>query len=1016
MSLQLNIKSNTFTIRLALIVCLTFGITQTVWSQKKVLKFESYTKDNGLLHSYVLDVLQDKEGYVWIGSYGGLNRFDGTNFNSYSDRTAIKMPTNVIHKIHEPLESNGEELWLGTDNGLMKLHKPTMTFTHYEYNGTGILAITENNDGILWLGTEHKGLVKFDRKTKKYHNTSLTKSESDSWGNKIKAIHRDNLGNLWIGGSKSGLILYNPNNDSYERYTNAFATEHNFGNTVTYIYKYQNRLMLGTAGAGLFLFDKNTKQFSRIENRSTDNTKLFPIISGIAPDHEGDLWFSTLGGGMFEVQLKDQPDGTAIITSLEQYTKNDCGSHSISNNIIEVLHKDQTGNFWMGTLGGGLSRLDFYNHKFDHYQILEEGADRFDQRSVISVGKDAKGNIWYGTQADGIYIYSPDLNPLMHIAIGDQDNTSNVIRQIYNDKENRMWLTVDGGIYVISADGKKKNYFDLSENGLEQGNIHSICIDKDNRLWFGVFDFGVYRAELPPNPFTFGSKLELVRYHKSPTSQRNLSSNLVWAIHEDKDGQLWVGSDKGLDIYDEGSDSFLRVLDKNVSCITESNKVKSNTLWIGTYGNGLYLMNKTDYTYINFSTDNGFSNNNINGILEDGNGHIWVGTEKGISAIDPNGFYNTDLSSITGKQVNSSRVRTYYVQDGLQGHEFHLNANELLKDGRLLFGGPKGFNIFDPQNILENTFVFPAKVNDFKLLNNSIIGDSNFTKVPEYMDSISLEFRENYFTIELSQVCLSNPELAKYQYMLEGYDKDWITTEAVHRRITYTGIPEGDYTLKIKSINPDGYVSDQVTKLAIHIEPPWYRTTLVRIAAITILLILLALVYRAISLRSKKRHKTALKLQQQAFEKEKLETDLEYKNRELSASAMYLLNRNEKLIEIKDLILEAMRKLGEKDNRNLNNIINTIDNVLKGQDNWENFEKNFNRIDTDFTKRLIEAYPNLSNNDVKICTYMRMNLSSKEIAGLLNIAPKSLETSRLRIRKKMGLDSSIYLSDFILKF
>ena len=979
-------------------------------AQQKIVKFENYSKDHGLLHSYVLAIFQDSEGFIWVGSYGGVNRFDGADFMSYSNRTTIKTPVNVTYDILEPTNEKGKTLWFGTDDGLMKLDKPTMTFTHYPYKSADVLAIEEDQNGKLWLGTEHMGLLKFDPTTKTFSTTSLTKTAKDDWGHKIKTIHKDNLGNLWIGGSKTGVIKFNASNDTFERFLNPIPGS----NSINCFYKYQNKLMLGTAGAGMFLFDNNTTAFNALKNEQANETPIFPVITGIAPDHEGDLWISTLGGGLYETKIQDHPNTVSTITNVQQYTKSSCGINSISNNILQLLYKDHTGNLWIGSLGGGLSKLDFYSHKFDHYRIQESLSSNLDGGSVLSVGKNADGHLWYGTQSDGIYIYSSKQKLLDHIPLKALDGSNCVVRQIYCDYKNRMWIGVDGGIFLISADGKKKLYFDLAKHGLAYGSIHAIGIDHHDNLWFGVYEYGIYRVPLPQDPFSLKGELNLSNHYKNAYSKGNLSSNLIWAIHIDKENQIWVGTDKGLDLYDVRRDSFIKTLDKNVSCIMESDKVNSNSMWVGTYGSGLYLMNKTDYNTFNFSTENGLSNNNINGILEDANGNIWAGTEKGVCSIDPSGLYNTDLSKISDKHIG--RVHCYYFQDGLQGHEFHLNANEQLKDGRLLFGGPNGFNIFNPHNIIENTFVFPAKIQDIKIHNRSVKEDTSFKQSPEYLENLSLKFKDNYLTIEFSQVCLSNQEHASYQYMLEGYDKDWITIKALHRRITYTGIPEGDYCMKIKAINPDGYPSDQITKLNIHIDPPWYRALWFLIIAFIVFVIAIILIYKAISKRNKVQHLADLSVQQEAFEKEKLKVDLEYKTKELSSSAMYLLNRNEKLTEIKDMAETTIRKAGDKGTAELSKIVAKIDDILKDKDNWDSFEKNFNLIDSNFTKRLMDAYPALSNNDVKICTYMRMNLDSKEIAGLLNIAPKSLETSRLRIRKKMELDSAVYLSDFILKF
>lgn len=987
-----------------------------VSGQQKLLKFENYTKDEGLLHSYILSIFQDSDGYIWVGSYGGLNRFDGSNFTGYSNRTEIKTPTNVIHDIHESPKTNGKMLWFGTDKGLVNLHKPTMTFTHYPGENEGVLALAEDATGNLWLGTTHKGLLKFNPKNKKFGNTELSFTEERAWGDKITTLYTDNSGTLWIGGNNTGLIKYNTSTNTYERFVITTDDAEYGGNTVNCIYEHHKNFLIGTAGGGLYFFNTQTKKFTKIETSLEEKAPIFPNITGIAPDHEGDLWLTTLGGGLYELKLAQTNNEFIKVSDLHQYTKSNCGALSIANNILDILYKDQTGNFWIGTLGGGLTKLDFYNHKFNHYQIQNEENGNLDGTSVLCTGQDKNGNIWYGTQSEGIYTYTQANKQLSHIRLPTANRNNAVVRQIYSDNNNNMWVGTDGGLFLMSADGKQKKFFNLTKQGLSGGSIHAIWVDRSNQLWLGIYEHGVYQIPLPKDPFTLGETLDLSKRYQDTYSKGNLSSNLVWSIYEDNDGQIWVGTSSGLDRFEKRRNSFQCVLKANVNSLHESTKVSSNSLWVGSYGDGVFLMDKSTYKTINFSTENGLSNNNINGILEDENGKIWLGTEKGICSIDPSGFYNIDVSTLSADQLSSKRVHAYYFQDGLQGHEFHLNANENLNDGRLLFGGPKGFNIFNPQNIIENTYVFQTKITDFKIHNKSIKSDSLYSTTPEYMDSITLDYINNYITIEFSQVCLSNHEHASNLYMLEGYDTDWIRTNDIQGKATYTGLPEGTYLLKIKSINPDGFESEEITKLFIKILPPWYRTIWFLSLAGISLIILTFLTYKTITKRNRFRHESDLKLQQEKFEKEKLQTDIEYKNRELSSSAMYLLNRNEKLIEVRELVESSVKKTEGKTTTELNKIIKKIEDILKDKDNWESFEKNFNQIDTDFTKRLMDTFPALSNNDVKICTYMRMNLSSKEIAGLLNIAPKSLETSRLRIRKKMEIESSLYLSDFILKF
>lgn len=988
-------------------------------AQQKVVKFENYSKEDGLLHSYVLSILQDSEGYLWVGSYGGLNRYDGTSFEGFHQKSLIKTPTNVVYDILKPKNPNAKHtLWLGTDDGLVYLHKPTMQFQHFSHLSVDVLKMLEDDNGILWLGTANHGLMKFDPETGEFSKTSLSKNTEQSWGDNLSIMYKDKSGNLWMGGNNTGLIRYNLQTDQYSCFFKDSTQSKQGSRTVTCIYEYGNDFIIGLAETGLHLFEKRNQSFFPLLYTENISQKIYPHITGIETDHEGDLWISTLGGGVYETSISKNGSIIPTISSVTQYIKGSCIPNSIPNNIVNVFYKDRTDNLWIGTLGGGLSKIDFYKHKFNQFQIQRNGNSNTDQKSVLAIETNSFGHVWYGTQSDGIYIYKSDFTLIKHIPLlVEETGNRHVVRQIYRDPNGYMWIGVDGGIFLFSSDGNEKKFFSLAPLDLAKATVHSLCVDNENFLWFGAYNVGLYKIKLPKNPFTMNDSFQPERYKSDPKDSQTISSNGIWAIYEDQGGELWVGTDNGLDLYIREGNFFKTVLKKNVSCILDPTKVRSNELWIGTYGEGLYLINKSNYSHFNFNSKKGLNNDNINGILEDLNGKIWVGTEKGLSKIDPDGIYNSDLSSISQQKSNISRIKKFYINDGLQGNDFYLNANVALEDGRLIFGGPNGFNVFEPQGILINNYSFPVKITDIKINNESIILDSLSKRTqPEYMDSIHLKFHQNYFSIEFNQINLSTPEQVVYEYKLEGYDSDWIKTDAFNRRITYTGIPEGDYVLKIKGTNSDGFSSEEPTSLSITIDSPWYRSTLFKtIWGITLLSIII-LGYFFITKMNKQKQKNALRYQQEEFEKEKLKADLEYKNKELSSSAMYLLNRNEKLIEIKGMVEDTMRKNGDRNQKDLNNIISSIDNILKGQDNWENFEKNFNRIDTDFTSRLIETFPSLSKTDIKICTYMRMNLSSKEIASLLNIAPKSLETSRLRIRKKMNLDSSIYLSAFILKF
>ncbi|MFH0758702.1 MAG: hypothetical protein V2B15_15545, partial [Bacteroidota bacterium] len=237
-----------------------------------------------------------------------------------------------------------------------------------------------------------------------------------------------------------------------------------------------------------------------------------------------------------------------------------------------------------------------------------------------------------------------------------------------------------------------------------------------------------------------------------------------------------------------------------------------------------------------------------------------------------------------------------------------------------------------------------------------------------------------------------------------------------HKSATYTKIRADNYTFKLKASNADGFWSDEITALQISIKPPFWQTLQIRISGIILLSVFMILGIYYLKKTISQRKSRVLQSQKEKYEREKLEHELESKNRELATTTMYIVKKNEKLIEVRNMMLMLKEHIRADNKSKFTDILTSIDNDLKNQDNWESFELNFNLIHNNFITRLIEKYPTLSHNDLKICAYMRMNLSSKEIANLLNITPKSLETNRVRMRKRMNLEPGIYLSNYIMRF
>jgi len=991
-------------------------------SQPYLLKFDSYTKDNGLLHSYILCITQDREGFIWVGSYGGLNRFDGNSFSSYRPGEYQGLKSSIIHSILEPADEKENILWLGTEAGLIKYSKETDSFTPVEEIPTSILTIIEDDNKTLWLGTRDKGLLHYNPESGDLEELDVfSDGTRTAFVDQINSLLIEPSGVIWIGTQVSGLIRFEQSSGKRMVFNTGAGNEHRIThNTVSTIMKYGRTLFIGTWGGGINLIDLNDFSSSQPLLENDSPTLLHTVITDIITDNKGNIWCSSHGGGLFYLSPVNSNLDNKLKFRIKNYRSAPNTANGLCSNMLKILYKDKTGNIWIGSTGGSLSKIDFYKQKFRHYLLVDRQGNIIEDNNISAICEDSDGSVWYGTRNSGIYLYSQK-NQSYSLLLpypANLNDPRNSIRVIYRDPHDRMWVGTDLGFFLYTSPGKAPLYYgpDKSrKNGLPGNEIISLCIDKNDDLWVSINGTGISRLPASEVKRLNPSNADYISYPSVGTNNCGLVSNQVWTIYNDSGNTLWLATSRGLQSFDYNSGRFIEELTEHYSFVHEVRNYKGQFMWFGSFGNGAYLLNRQNRQVLVVSSANGLPNNNVNAIQEDLNGNIWFSTGKGLVKLETTGLYVNNFDEV--KESLSSRLRVYSMSDGLQKHEFNHNSSALLKNGKLAFGGPGGFNIFDPQDLPDNTFVFPVKLTDFQLYNKSIKGEPDFAGfVPEYAKSIQLNYKQNYFTIDFSEICFTSPEKVKYSYMLEGLDQDWIQTDARHNSATYTGLKEGKYIFKIKGANGDGHWGDTVTRLNITITPPFWHRMIFRIPLYSLLLALLVLgfYFQSKVLTTKKQKE--LDYQKNTYEKDKLRYDLKFKTQELASTTVHLARRNEKLNEIREKLVDARTIARTEVSARLKTIISEIEEELKNQDNWESFELNFNLIHNDFIKRLAEAYPALSQTDIKICAYMRMNLSSKEIAGLLNITPASLETSRIRIRKKMNLDSAVYLSNFILRF
>jgi ligand-binding sensor domain-containing protein/signal transduction histidine kinase len=877
-----------FLILFALIVQHTLG-----QNAQREMRFEHFSLEQGLSQSSALSVLQDRQGYLWIGTTDGLNCYDGYRFTVYRHDT--KDATTISgYAIYSLFEDHEGSLWVGTEGGgLNKLDPSTKTFEHFtndpnnpsSISSNFVRAIYQDRSGSLWIGTSG-GLNKFDPKTKSFeHFANDPQNQYSLNNNSIRVIYEDSSGSLWIG-TQGGLNKLNPMTKTFEHFTNDPKNPHSLNsNYVLSIYQDRSgSLWIGTShGVNKFnpstktfeFFINNTeKQLSHSENQLSLNSNS---VLSIYQDRSGALWIGTYGGGLnkFDPTTK----------SVEHFSNDPKNPNSLSSNNIYSIFQDRSESLWVGTYDGGLNKFDLITKSFDHITNAPKNPNGLSSNSVYAIYQDRSGSLWVGTFDGGLNKFDLATKSFDHFTNDPQNLHSlsnNGVFSIYQDRSGFLWVgTYDGGLNKFDPANKSFEHFTndpKNPNSLSNNTVVSIFQDRSGFLWIGTYGGGLNKFN--PTTKTFEHFI-----HDSKISH-SLSNNTVLSIFQDRAGSLWVGTEGGgLDKFDPKTKIFEHFTHSESAGSLSNNSVysiyqdRSGSLWVGTYGGGL---NKFDYTtksFTSYTMVDGLPNDCVYGVLEDSNGNLWLSTNKGLCKFNPRAL----------------TFRNYDVTDGLQSNEFNVGAYHVGQDGKFYFGGINGFNSFFPDSIKDNPYLPPMAITDFKIFDKS----ANYGLTPH---DIVLSYDQNFFSFEFSALNFILPEKNQYAYQMEGFDKDWIYS-GTRRYASYTNLDPGTYTFRVKGSNNDGVWNEQGISIKVVINPPWWLTWWFRGALVVGLATAAIGVYL---LRTRQIRQTNRRLKAMVEERT---MELQEKNEEIAA-------QNEELVQSEEEI-SAQREQLAAQNENL---------------------------------------------------------------------------------------------------
>lgn len=864
-----------------LFLIIVFSITN-IFSQSSDLKFRHITTDEGLSQSNVRAIVQDKLGFIWFGTFDGLNKFDGYSLKVYktdpNDSTSLK--NNSLLSLCEDSEGS---MWVGTNQGLCVFNRKTDRFKSYttaEYPA-GIVkgeinSITEDSKKNVWIATS-LGLVCYERSQNKFKEFLAGSSNQSIGDNNVKITFKDSGGRIWVGTISNGLHLLNNDGTTFSKFSIKLpdgSFKQNYEIRAITEDK-NNQLWIGTYGNGLAYVNLNNiseHTLSAFVNEPNNKQSLSGnLILSLCPDDNG-LWIGTENSG-----INFLPSFQKTFTI---YKHNPDNPASLNNNSIYSILKDKAGDLWFGTFSGGINFLNKTNQVLNCLRNIPGNNKSLATNTVRNFAEDNEGSVWVATDGGGLDNFNPYTNSFTHYNTSTTNLNRDAVLTIHIDHKENIWIgTWDGGLSLFNKKSRSFKSFTKTNSSIESNNIFDITEDSRGILWLATTD-----GAIEFNPQNQSFKL----YNQSNSA---LLADHCEVINVDNNGDVLIGTTQGLSILNPQTGKFTNYPadGKNPNLlstgfVTSIFVENSSTLWIGTI-NGLNKININTKKIEHYYEQNGLPNNSIRGIEKDDNGNIWISTNKGLCKLDS----------------KSNSIKIYSKLDGIQGNEYVTNSCYKTKNGKLLFGGVNGFDFFDPKHVVDNPYIPPIVISDLQIFNKSVrpgSDDSPLDSDISQCKEISLSYRQSVFSFQFTALNYRTSEKNQYAYMLKGFDDNW-NYVGTNRMASYTNLSPGTYEFIVKGSNNDGIWNQQGTMLTVIIRPPFWATWWFRL----LILILVGITANYYYKRAKQKRKSLEEMNQ------KLEMEIRHSKEAEEEKSMLAEEARRKDEEIKKTLKEQQEYL-----------------------------------------------------------------------------------------------------------
>jgi signal transduction histidine kinase/ligand-binding sensor domain-containing protein/DNA-binding response OmpR family regulator len=872
-------------IRYIIITTCVLCIQRTSFSQNSPVSYLGI--EQGLSNNAVRCIFQDHFGFMWFGTYDGLNRYDGYGFKVFRNR--FNDPTSLVNNwITAITEDKDFNLWIGTRQGI-SVYNPllsdlaTVQYFPYQQNKSipltsQILSMAIDKEGQLFVGSEHQGF--FIRDKQAYTLRQLPLDTNGTTRYSVGAIEVDQKERVWLFVDSYGLCMYDRASGTLKLINDDFK----YANCMEF--DGTDQLWVGTV-TGTHLYSISSNKY--ILNIDESNGLKDNRVVNLSLDKSHHLWMATDGGGLNIFNI-----ATHEFTYLNQ--GND--KNSLTSEAVYSVFEDKEGRKWIGTLRGGINIIDPSKKRFQTIVHDPVQGNGLIGNFILSFCEDTDGKLWIGTDGAGLSVWDRKNNSFVNYQRNGSNPSKlngNFITQIIKDDRNEIWISTYGG--GVSRFNKTKNTFEkfpLIDPGdnFEDANVFRLYKDRQQNIWAGCVGAGFYRFNRDNN-----------RFELFDASVRN-----VVAVGEDHLGNLWVGDfERLVRVSKTDKKHFVIPVGQPVRAIYED---RFNNFWLGTEGGGLLLLDKQTNKFTRYTDVDGLCNNSVLNILEDEEGNLWLTTFNGISKFN----------------IKSKTFKNFYQNDGLQSNQFNYNAALRLQSGEFVAGGIKGFNLFYPQQVGSFNYKPQLVLAGFRVTNRPVDKYAQYV-VEADADKISkvrIPFSRAVLSFDFAALEYSAPDKILYAYYLEGWDKDWNYTGNI-RTANYSSLTEGGYKLWIKSTDSDGNWQEKQLALDITILPPWYRS---RLAYILYVLFAGGIIYAYIYFKSRQdKLRYELKLTQVNAEKDSLKNKAEQSKLQYELDVSKLNAEKEK--EINEKRVSFFTNISHEFRTPLTLIINPVKDLLK---------------------------------------------------------------------------------------